>query len=196
MSCLRRLYDWTLSWGESNYALVALFLISFAESSFFPIPPDVLLIPLVLGAPQRWFLIATVCLAGSVLGGLAGYGIGFGAMETVGAWIISTLQLESSVEAFKSKYNQWGDWIVFIAGFSPIPYKVVTILSGAMRMDISSFVFFSIVGRGARFYVVSVLLYFFGNPIRKFIEKYFNLFTIIFVLLLVGGFLVVKFVKL
>jgi membrane protein YqaA with SNARE-associated domain len=135
-------------------------------------------------------------LAGSVLGGLAGYGIGFGAMETVGAWIISTLQLESSVEAFKSKYNQWGDWIVFIAGFSPIPYKVVTILSGAMRMDISSFVFFSILGRGARFYVVSVLLYFFGNPIRKFIEKYFNLLTIIFVLLLVGGFLVVKFVKL
>jgi membrane protein YqaA with SNARE-associated domain len=190
----RRLYDWVLHWAETPHGAVALFALAFAESSFFPIPPDVLLIALVLGARQRWARFALLCTAGSVVGGVAGYGIGAGLMETVGHPIIRLYQLEGYYQRVQELYAEYDYWVVFTAAFTPIPYKVFTIASGALDMNLTGFVCVSIVGRGARFFLVAGLLRLFGRPIRDFIEKYFDLLALLFLVLLVGGFAVLKWV--
>jgi membrane protein YqaA with SNARE-associated domain len=191
----RRLYNWVLHWAETPHGAVALFLLSFAESSFFPIPPDVLLIALVLGARAKWARFALLCTLGSVLGGIAGYGIGLGLMESVGKPIIRFYQAERHYADVEQLYAKYDYWIVFIAAFTPIPYKVFTIASGAFHMNLLGFALVSAVGRGARFFIVSVLLYYFGPPMRRFIDRYFNLLCVLFVLLLIGGFAVLKFIK-
>lgn len=191
----RRMYDWVLSWAATPHGAIALFVLSFAESSFFPIPPDVLLIALVLGARARWWQLAANCTVASVLGALVGYAIGMFLMEAIGLRIIAFYHAEAYYEQVKAWYLAYDFWIVFVAAFTPIPYKVFTIASGAMDMHLLPFLAVSVVGRGARFFLVAGLLYLFGPPIQRFIDRYFDLLAILFVVLLVGGFLVVKWLK-
>lgn len=190
----RRLYDWVLSWADTPHGAIALFVLAFAESSFFPIPPDVLLIALVLGARRRWWRFALICMVGSVLGGILGYYIGYGLMESVGQRIIHFYHAESQYERLKGWYQDYDYWIVLAAAFTPIPYKVFTIASGAFEMSLVPFTLVSCLGRGARFFLVAGLLWLFGRPLREFIEKYFDVLSIVFVVLLVGGFALVKWV--
>lgn len=191
----RRMYDWVLKWADTPHGAAALFIIAFAESSFFPIPPDVLLVALVLGARQRWWRLAAICTLGSVLGGIGGYLIGLGLMDTVGHKIIAFYHAEKYYEQVTEWYLKYDYWIVFIAAFSPIPYKVFTIASGAFTMNIVGFALVSLVGRGMRFFIVAGLLYIFGPPVQRFIDKYFNLLCIVFVVLLIGGFAVIKYIR-
>ncbi len=191
---LRRFYDWTLSLAEHRYALVALAIVSFAESSFFPIPPDLLMIPMILAAPSRAFLIAGVCLVASVLGGIAGYAIGQFAFEELGRPIFEALGKVDRIEEFNARFNDFGFWPVLIAGLTPFPYKVITIMSGWTGLPFMTFVLTSILARGLRFFIVAGLLWKFGAPIREFIERRLGLMFILFVLLLAGGFYVVKFI--
>lgn len=188
----RRLYDWVLGWADTPHGQAALFLLAFAESSFFPIPPDVLLIALTLGARQRWMRFALICTVGSVLGGVAGYAIGAGLMEAVGRPIIRFYHAEETFVRVQGLYARYDYWVVLTAAFTPIPYKVFTIASGALDMDLLGFTCVSIAGRGARFFIVAAALRLFGRPIRTFIERYFNLLTLLFVVLLVGGIAIVK----
>lgn len=190
----RRLYDWVLHWAETPHGAVALFVLSFAESSFFPIPPDVLLIALILGARRRWWWLAAICTAGSAVGGVAGYGIGRWLMDAVGWPIIHFYHAEDYYRQVEGLYLKYDYWIVFSAAFTPIPYKVFTIASGAFNMNLLGFTLVSVVGRGARFFVVAGLLYVFGPPIRRLIDRYFNWLCIAFVVLLIGGFAVIKYV--
>lgn len=190
---LRRLYDWTLSLAGHRHALPALALISFIESSIFPIPPDVLLIPMVLAAPTRAWRIALVCTAASVLGGLAGYAIGLLAFETLGRPVLDFYGYQARFDEFRALYNEWGAWAVFIAGLTPFPYKVITILSGVSGLDIWVFTISSVLSRGLRFFIVAALLWRFGTPIRDFIERRLGLLFVLFVVLLVGGFVLVKY---
>lgn len=191
----RRLYDWVLHWADTPHGAAALFILAFAESSFFPIPPDVLLIALVLGARQRWLRFAAICTVASALGGVAGYGIGLGFMDTIGQRIIALYHAEHYYERVTEWYQQYDYWIVFIAAFTPIPYKVFTIASGAFHMNLLGFALVSIVGRGARFFAVALLLYWFGPPMKRLIDKYFDLLCVVFVVLLVGGFLAIKWIQ-
>ncbi len=188
----RRLYDWVLRWAETPHGAIALFALAFMESSFFPVPPDVLLIALVIGSPRRWLRFAAICTAGSVLGGVAGYGIGLGLMESVGRPILRWYGAEEQFARVQSLYEQYDYWIVFAAAFTPIPYKVFTIASGAFGMNVAGFVLVSLVGRGARFFAVSGLLRLFGQPLRRFLERYFDLLSLAFVALLILGFVYVK----
>lgn len=190
----RRLYDWVLHFADTPHGAAALFIIAFVESSFFPIPPDVLLIALVLGARSRWAWLALLCTVGSALGGVAGYGIGMFLMESIGLRIIRLYQAQAYYEQVTELYRQYDYWIVFAAAFTPIPYKVFTIASGAFRMDLLGFVVVSIVGRGARFFLVAALLYWLGPAMKKFIDRYFDWLALAFVVLLVGGFVVIKMV--
>ncbi|MEL6521171.1 MAG: YqaA family protein [Pseudomonadota bacterium] len=190
---LRRLYDWTLSLAAGPYALVALAVVSFIESSVFPIPPDVLMIPMILAAPHRAFLIAGVCTVASVLGGLLGYGIGAFAFEQVGKPILESLGKADRIEEFNTRFNDFGFWAVLIAGLTPFPYKVITIMSGWTAMPLGTFVVTSIIARGLRFFIVAGLLWKFGEPIRDFIEKRLGLMFTLFVLLLIGGFVLVRY---
>lgn len=191
----RRIYDWVLHWADTPYGLPALFLLSFAESSFFPIPPDVLLIALVLGGRTRWFRYAAVCTLASVVGGVLGYAIGYGLMESVGQRIIAFYHAEKYYEQVMDWYRQYDYWIVFIAALTPIPYKVFTIASGAFHMNLLGFMLVSIFGRGARFFAVAALLYLFGPPMKRLIDKYFDLLCILFVILLIGGFAAIKLIN-
>lgn len=184
----RRLYDWVLSWAETRYGSPALFVLSFTESSFFPVPPDVLLVALVMGAPRKWLRFAGLCTLASVLGGVLGYAIGYGLMDTVGQWIISMYKAQAYYQKVTAWYAQYDFWIVFAAAFTPIPYKVFTIASGAFHMNILGFVAVSLVGRGCRFFMVAGLLRLFGAPMKVFIDKYFDLLCIAFLVLLIGGF--------
>lgn len=188
----RRLYDWVLHWANTPYGAPALFFLSFAESSFFPIPPDVLLIALVLGARTKWWRFALNCTIASVLGGLGGYLIGMTVMDTVGQKIIAFYKAEAYYERVTQWYLEYDFWIVFAAAFSPIPYKVFTIASGAFQMNVLGFALVSAVGRGMRFFLVAALLYIFGPPVQRFIDRYFNLLCLAFVVLLVGGFAILK----
>ncbi|QOJ13528.1 MAG: DedA family protein [Planctomycetia bacterium] len=188
----RRMYDWVLHWAATPYGVAALFLIALVESSVFPIPPDVLLIAMVLSARTRWLWFATVCTVGSVLGGLLGYLIGMTLMDTVGQAIIRFYHAEKYYATVEEWYKQYDYWIVFIAAFSPIPYKVFTIASGAFHMNVLGFAGVSLVGRGARFILVAFLLYLLGEPVKRFIDRYFDLLAILFVVLLVGGFVILK----
>lgn len=191
----RRLYDWVLHWAETPHGLVALFLLAFAESSFFPIPPDVLLIALVLGSLRRWVLFAGVCTVGSVLGGLAGYGIGLFLMDTVGVRVIEFYHAQAYWEKVTRWYQLYDFWIVFTAAFTPIPYKVFTIASGAFQINLVGFTLASAIGRGARFFLVAGLLRAFGQPVRRFIDKYFDWLALAFVVLLIAGFAVIRYAR-
>ncbi len=190
---IRGLYNWTMSLAETRYALWALAVISFAESSFFPIPPDVLLIPLIIAAPHRAFIIATVCLVSSVLGGLFGYFIGAQLFDSVGRPVLEFYGNDAYFEEFAATYNQWGAWAVLIAGITPFPFKVITILSGATGLNLLVFIVASIVARGLRFFIVAALLRKFGLPIRDFIEKRLGLMFTLFVALLLGGFYALRY---
>jgi len=185
---LRGLYDWTMRLADHPRALWVLAFISFIESSIFPIPPDVLMIPMILAAPRRAWLIALVALISSVLGGLAGYGIGYFAFEEVGKPILESMGKADSMAEFSERFNDVGFWAVLIAGMTPFPFKVITIMSGWTAMPLTTFVVTSIVARGLRFFIVAALLWKFGAPIRDFIEKRLGLVFVAFVLLLLGGF--------
>ena len=190
---LRALYDRTMALAETRYALMALALVSFAESSFFPIPPDVMLIPMILAAPNRAWLIAGVCTVASVLGGGFGYWIGASLFESVGRPIIDLYGKAHYFDEFAKRFNEQGSWAVLFAGITPFPYKIITITSGATGLDFGVFMTSSVVARGLRFFIVAALLWKFGAPIREFIEKRFGLMTIIFFILLIGGFAAVKY---
>jgi len=187
---LRRLYDKTIALASKRHAMWALGGVSFTESSFFPIPPDALLIPMVLARPDRGWTIAFVCTSASVLGGMFGYAIGFFLFDTVGQWLISFYGMERGYEEFKLAYAKWGLWIILVKGLTPIPYKLVTIASGFAQFDFLVFVLASIATRGVRFYAEVGLLKMFGPAIRRFVEKYLTLVTTGFVVILVGGFIV------
>ncbi len=190
---MRRLYDWVMRLAQHRHAIPAMGVVSFAESSFFPIPPDVMLVPMVLANRQKAFTIAAVCTVTSVLGGLLGYAIGYYFFETIGAWVVKTYGLQAGLEKFRHQYAEWGVWVILIKGLTPIPYKLVTIASGAAHFDLFTFVWASIVTRGARFFIVSALLWKYGEPIRTFIEQRFTLVSWAFLIALVGGFVVVKY---
>ena len=191
-SPLRALYDWTLSLAGHRHAQWALGFISFLESMIFPIPPDVLLMPMVLAARERAWRLATICTLTSVLGGLAGYGIGLFLFDSIGQAILDLYGYAEKFTHFQGLYNEYGAWIVFLAGFSPIPYKVFTIASGVTQLDLLTFFIASTLSRGARFFLVAGLLWRFGTPIRGFIERWLGLLTFLFVVFLFGGFLVLK----
>jgi len=188
---LRKLYDWTLSIAAHRHARWWLAAISFAESSFFPVPPDVALMPMVLAERKRAFEYALICTIASVLGGIAGYAIGYFLFDTIGEWILSTYGYHGKFDAVQQSYNEHGAWIVFTAGLTPIPYKVFTIASGVTQLNLFIFIVASTASRGLRFFAVAGLLWWFGPPIRAFIDKYFGLLSFLFVVLLIGGFLAV-----
>ncbi|MFQ5746456.1 MAG: YqaA family protein [Gemmatimonadota bacterium] len=190
---VKRLYRWVLSWADRRGGGAALAGIAFAESSFFPIPPDVLLIPLCLGRPRRALTFALLCTGGSVLGAMFGYLIGSGLYESLGRPIIEMYGYADQYRAVGELYDRNLILSLGTAGFTPIPFKVFTIAAGGFRVSFPAFVTISAVSRGARFFLVAGLLRAFGEPIRAFIEKYFNLLSILFVILLVGGFLAVSF---
>jgi membrane protein YqaA with SNARE-associated domain len=190
---LRRLYDWTMNLAGRPNALPALGVVSFVESSFFPIPPDVMLLPMVLAKPERAWTIALVCTVTSVAGGIAGYAIGYYLFETLGGWVIDFYGYREGFEAYRHAYAEWGLWIILIKGMTPIPYKLVTIASGAAAFDFPVFIAASILTRGVRFFMVAALLKYFGPPIRDFVERRLTLVTTLFVVGLVGGFVVVKY---
>jgi len=189
---LRRLYDWTMSLAAHPHAIWVMFAIAFIESSVFPIPPDVLLIAMVLAAPSRAWRIALVCSVGSLLGGYFGYAIGYFLYESVGASILAFYGYEGAFENFRRLYTEWGFWIVSMAGFTPFPYKVITIASGTVSLDPVLFGIASALSRTARFFLVAALLRRFGPAIRTFIEAYLGLLTTLFFILLFGGFLALK----
>ncbi|WP_438960862.1 YqaA family protein [Nereida sp.] len=190
---IQRLYNWTLFMAEHPHALWVLALVSFVESSIFPIPPDILMIPMILAAPSRAFVIAGVALVSSVLGGLLGYAIGALAFDTIGQPILQALGKADSMEAFNGRFNDVGFWAVLIAGITPFPYKVITIMSGWTAMPLGTFIVTSIIARGLRFFIVAALLWKFGAPIKTFIEKRLPLMFTLFVLVLIGGVYAVKF---
>ncbi|MBT8413492.1 MAG: DedA family protein [Boseongicola sp.] len=190
---IRRLYDWTLSLSAHPRALWALAAVSFVESSFFPIPPDILMIPMILAQPRKAWLIALVCTVSSVLGGLFGYFIGAVLFETIGQAIFDFYGKADAVLSFNERFNAYGAWAVLVAGVTPFPYKVITIMSGWTGLSIPVFIVASVVARGLRFFIVAALLWKFGAPIRAFIEKYLGLLFTLFVILLIGGFYAIRF---
>ncbi len=194
MILFRKLYDWTLKKASQKGATWFLSIISFAESSFFPIPPDIILIPMVLAKKSKAFFYALICTLFSVFGGIFGYLIGLLLFNSIGILLINFYHLDLHVAQFKNYYNSYGAWIVIIAGFTPFPFKVITIASGLFQLNFIVFIVCSILSRGARFYLVSVLLYYFGEGIKILIDKYFNFLTILFLTLLIGGILIIKFI--
>ncbi|MFS8637175.1 MAG: YqaA family protein [Gemmatimonadota bacterium] len=192
----RRLYDWVLSWAETRHGPAALGVLSFAESSFFPIPPDPLLMALALGAPRRALYFATICTAASVAGGIAGYAMGWGIWAAIDDFFFAYVPgvTPEAFESVRALYERWDFWAVFIAGFTPIPYKVFTLSSGVFGISFPVFIVASLVGRGLRFFLLAGLIYFFGPGIQGFIDRYFDRLVWLFFALLVGGFLLLEFV--
>ena len=193
---VRRLYDWMLAWADRPSGPAALGVISFAESSFFPIPPDPLLLALCLGAPKRAMLFGAICTLGSVLGGMFGYLLGHLAWSGLEAFFFSYVP-GVTPEAFarvQGWYDRWGFWAVFLAGFTPLPYKVFTLSSGVFGISFPVFLIASAISRGLRFFIIATLVYFYGPPIARFIDKYFDKLAILFGLLLIGGFFLLKFI--
>lgn len=202
MKFIRNIYDWVLHWAETPYGPLALFILAFTESSFFPIPPDALLIALALGVKSKSFYFATICTTASVLGALLGYGIGYFVW-----WDGSTnfsevaLFFFNNVPGFteelffqvKALYDEWNFWIIFTAGFTPIPYKVFTVTAGAFDVNLVLFIIASVVGRAGRFFLVAYLIWKYGEHIKGFIDKYFNWLAIGFTILLIGGFVFIKY---
>ncbi|MEO7660431.1 MAG: YqaA family protein [Pyrinomonadaceae bacterium] len=191
---LRRLKAWVESYAEKPHAQWALFFIAFAESSFFPIPPDVLLIAMAVIVPKKAFRYAAICSVGSVLGGVFGYFIGWAFFEAAGEPILRLYGAMGQYENVKQLYDEHAFWAILAAGFTPIPYKVFTIAAGAFNVSLATLVIASIIGRSSRFVLVAGLFYFFGAPIKKFIDKYFEILTLIFVVLLIAGFVVIRLV--
>lgn len=191
---LRRLYDWTMSLAESRHALWALAAVSFIESSVFPIPPHVMLIPMVIARPSAWAKIALVTAVASVAGGAFGYAIGALAFESVGRPVLEFYGYGPRFDEFAARYNEFGAWAVLFAGLTPFPYKIITILSGATGLSFGVFMLASAVARGAIFFIIAALLWKLGPPIRDFIERRLGLVTAIFLILLFGGFAAVKYV--
>ena len=189
---LRRLYDWTMSLSRSPRAMWALGVVSFVESSVFPIPPDVLMIPMIIARPRRAFLIATVATLTSVLGALLGYYIGAALFETVGRPVLDFYGKAAEFEAFALKYNDWGAWAVLVAGITPFPFKVITIASGVTGLSLPVFIVASLIARAFRFFLVAALLWRFGAPIQGFIERRLGLVFTLFCVLLIGGFALLK----
>lgn len=203
MNWLKKMYDWVLRWAETPYGPAALFILAFAESIFFPIPPDVLLIALALGSTKKSFRFALICTIGSVSGAFIGYAIGHF------AWIGANGEFTGfanfffnnipgfSIDLFnniKALFNEWDFWVIFTAGFTPIPYKVFTITSGVFDINLIMFFIASLISRGARFFLVAYLIWKFGPSIKRFIEKYFNILALGFTVLLIGGFVLIKFI--
>lgn len=200
---LKSLYYWVLGWADSPYGPLALFLLAIAESSFFPVPPDVLLIALCIGGPYRWLRFATICSLGSVIGGCLGYLIGFAFYDVLGQWIIdftATLSHQDTQALYNKVaeyFAQYGAWVVGIAGFTPIPYKVFTITAGFSKMAFLPFLIASAISRSARFFIVAAIIGLlfekYGERIKLFVDKYFNLLSLAFVILLILGFVVIKY---
>ncbi len=189
MTLLRDLYEWVLGWAGSPYGTWALFCLAFAESSFFPIPPDVLLMALTLGDPSRGFWFAGVTTVGSVLGGLFGYLVGYlGGRPLLDRWVAG-----DRIRSVRRYFQRYEMWAITIAALTPIPYKVFTLSAGAFAIDVRKFVVASLLGRGGRFFLVGGLLQFFGSPMKEFIDQYFNLLTILFFVLLIGGAYLVRY---
>ena len=191
---MRRLYDWMMRAAADERAPHALFWVSFVESSFFPIPPDVMLVPMVLAQRLKAWAYATLATIGSVIGGVFGYLIGYFFFEAVGQPILKFYGKADSFGEFAQWFNEWGVWILLIKGMTPFPYKVLTITAGVTQMPLIPFMIASVIARAMRFYLVAGLLYWFGAPIRDFIEQRLSLVTTVFVVLLVGGFVAVKYV--
>jgi membrane protein YqaA with SNARE-associated domain len=189
---IKRLYDWTMSWADHPRALWVLAFVSFIESSVFPIPPDVLMIPMILAAPRRAWLIAGVALIFSVLGGLLGYLIGAIAFETIGQPILAALGKTDAMQAFNTRFNDFGFWAVLTAGITPFPFKVITIMSGVSGLPLSTFIVTSFVARGLRFFLVAALLWKLGIPVRAFIERRLGWMFLLFLVILFGGFFIVS----
>lgn len=189
---LRRLYDWVLHWAETPYSTWALFLLALAESSFFPIPPDVLLIALAVAKPGKALTYAGVCSLGSLLGGCIGYLIGYAFMTGLGQRIVEWYGFTDQVAYIGTLFQEYDAWAVAIAGFTPIPYKVFTIAAGMFQINLAVFVIASLVSRSARFFLVAGLIRIFGPSIRAFIDRYFDILAVTFVVLLVLGFVVIK----
>lgn len=202
MNWIKSLYQWVLNWAQSPYGAIALFILAFAESVFFPIPPDILLIALALGAAAKSFRYAVICTVGSVSGAFVGYGIGQYAWLTTGGEFTGfanfffnnipgfTVSLFNSI---KDLFIEWDFWIIFTAGFTPIPYKVFTITSGVFDINLVMFFIASVISRGARFFLIAFLIWKFGPEIKRFIDKYFNLLALGFTVFLIGGFVAIKY---
>lgn len=191
---LRRLYDRLVVLSNHPSAIWVLAAVSFAESSFFPIPPDVMLIPMILANRSKAWLFAGVCTIASVLGGFFGYAIGYYLFETAGKWVIDFYGLQAGFNNFQHQFNEWGLWVILIKGLTPIPYKLVTIASGAAHFDLFTFGIASLITRGGRFFIVAGLLYVVGDPIRHFVEKHLTLVTTGFLLIIVGGFVAFAYI--
>ena len=187
---LRRMYDWCIASADKPYAIWMLGIVSFAESSFFPVPPDVMLIPMSLARPQKAWFYALVCTITSVVGGVLGYAIGALLYDSVGGWIIQLYGYGEKVEQFRAAYAEYGAWIILLKGFTPIPYKLVTITSGFAAYSLPLFILFSVLTRGARFYVLAFLLNRYGPRARTIIEERLGFWTTIGALGLVGGFVI------
>jgi len=201
MNCLRRTYDWVLGWAKTPYGAIALFLLAFSESSIFPIAPDVLLIVLVLGAKNKAFGYATNCTVGSILGAFLGYGIGYflwwdadKSFSPLAMFFFEQIPgfTQNVFFEIKTLFEKWDFWIIFIAGFTPIPYKLFTVSGGAFQIDMTMFTLASVIGRGARFFLIAYLLWKFGETIKIFIEKYFNMIAIGIALIFIGVFIALK----
>lgn len=199
MNAVKKIYDWMLSWGNSKWGGAALFLFAFAESTFFPLPPDVLLIALCLGVTAKSFRYAAVCLGGSVSGAVLGYAIGYFLWQTPSGEYTALADFffthVFSVEGFErvaALYDKYNFWIIFTAGFTPLPYKLFTITGGLFHIDWPMFIIASVVSRSMRFFLIAFLIWKFGEPIKKFIDKYFNLLAIAFTVLLIGSFILVS----
>jgi membrane protein YqaA with SNARE-associated domain len=194
----RRLYNWVIHFADTRHGPAALFCLSFAESSFFPVPPDVLLAPLTLGAPKKWLRFALACSVASVLGGIFGYCIGMFLWSQIGEWFFAHLGnigfTPENFATFERWYDKWDFWIVFACGFTPLPYKVCTISAGVAKISFVGFLIASTMSRSARFFLVAGLFGWKGEKIRPFVEKYFNWLSLAFVILLIGGFCVIKLI--
>ena len=190
---VRLVYDWMLDMSASPYAMWFLALVAFAESSFFPIPPDIMLIPMVLAMPAKAWRIAAIATISSVVGGYFGYSIGVFFFDLIAKPILNFYGYMQQFDVFKEYYHQWGAWIVFGAGITPFPYKVITIASGVVHLDLITFTVASVVARGMRFYLVAWLLKKYGAPMKIFIEKHLGMLSILFLILLIGGFVAIKY---
>ena len=194
MNFLRKLYNWTLQQAEKKYSSWILSFVSFAESSFFPIPPDILLIPMIIAKKSKAWVYAFICTFSSVLGGVAGYAIGYFFYNSIGVLIIDAYHLSNSFNVFENYYNEYGILIVLGAGFTPFPFKFITIASGVFNLNIFLFIITAIAARGLRFYLLAGLLFVFGEKIKVLIDKYFNILAILFFILLIGSVLLIKFI--
>ncbi len=194
----RRLYDWVLQWSQSPYGGWALFILSFAESSFFPVPPDVLLAPLTLGARHKWLKFSILCSVASVIGGILGYCIGHFLWGSIGDWVFANMAwakiTPDNFRKFQELYDKYDFWIVFLCGFTPLPYKVCTITAGIAGINFPMFLLGSTISRSARFFLVSGLFAAYGEKIKPFVDKYFNILSLAFVILLFGGFALLKYI--